>query len=606
MTPPGVARAGAAGGSFFGGGDDCTAPDVVVGTGTFSFDNTAATTGIDGQTEILCDAFGTTGIDNDVWFEWTATADGLAVMQTCGTAFDTKIAAYPDFGGCPPGGSAIACNDDTCGLQSQINFPVTTGTSYLIQAGNFPGSAAGPSALTISIAGAAGNDDCSSPDPLSGQGNFPYNNGGATTGAEGQNETLCDAFGTTGIDNDIWYEWTADGDGIAVIDTCLDAQDTKLAAYPSGGCPADGSAIACNDDTCGLQSEISFACTTGTTYLLQVGNFPGSSGGSGTLNIRIDTPPEPPTCYDGDDGTSELSIGLTAGGEVVWMSGFDSIGGSDVITSIGTAYGTPTFPGLTPGLPGRFAIWDDPTNDFDPSDAVLLWSASTTGMNEDTDIINSMMVPSIAVSGVFFIGASLDNIVGEFPAPLDQSAAGGSRSWIMGSTLGPGTADLANVLANDVPPLNNAAIGFDGLWLLRAEGDNCADSGLGTNYCTGASNSVSVDGSTISATGSASIGDANLTLSADNAPGQPAIFYFGPNQIDLAFGNGRRCVGGTVFRMDIIVGSGGTFDYMVDFGAYGADIAGLGTCNFQCWYRDPAAGGAAFNLSDAVEITFTP
>ena len=81
VTPPGVARAGAAGGSFFGGGDDCTAPDVVVGTGTFSFDNTAATTGIDGQTEILCDAFGTTGIDNDVWFEWTATADGLAVMQ---------------------------------------------------------------------------------------------------------------------------------------------------------------------------------------------------------------------------------------------------------------------------------------------------------------------------------------------------------------------------------------------------------------------------------------------------------------------------------------------------------------------------------------------
>ena len=52
--------------------------------------------------------------------------------------------------------------------------------------------------------------------------------------------------------------------------------------------------------------------------------------------------------------------------------------------------------------------------------------------------------------------------------------------------------------------------------------------------------------------------------------------------------------------------SGGTFDYMVDFGAYGADIAVLGTANFQCWYRDPSGGGAAFNLSDAIEIVFTP
>ena len=28
--------------------------------------------------------------------------------------------------------------------------------------------------------------------------------------------------------------------------------------------------------------------------------------------------------------------------------------------------------------------------------------------------------------------------------------------------------------------------------------------------------------------------------------------------------------------------------------------------NFQFWYRDPAAGGATFNLSNALTVPFTP
>ena len=30
------------------------------------------------------------------------------------------------------------------------------------------------------------------------------------------------------------------------------------------------------------------------------------------------------------------------------------------------------------------------------------------------------------------------------------------------------------------------------------------------------------------------------------------------------------------------------------------------THHFQLWYRDPAAGGANYNLTDALEITFCP
>jgi hypothetical protein len=35
-------------------------------------------------------------------------------------------------------------------------------------------------------------------------------------------------------------------------------------------------------------------------------------------------------------------------------------------------------------------------------------------------------------------------------------------------------------------------------------------------------------------------------------------------------------------------------------------ITDFSTWIFQFWYRDPAAGGAYFNLSDGLEITFCP
>ena len=40
-------------------------------------------------------------------------------------------------------------------------------------------------------------------------------------------------------------------------------------------------------------------------------------------------------------------------------------------------------------------------------------------------------------------------------------------------------------------------------------------------------------------------------------------------------------------------------------GSAGAIVAGS-TLYFQAWFRDPAAGGALFDLSDGLEIVFAP
>jgi hypothetical protein len=278
-----------------GGGDDCNSATPIAGAGSFNFDNSAATTGAEGQNEYICYDFGSSAVDNDVWFSYTAGATGTAIVDTCNTtSTDTKIGAYPG-GGCPASGSALACNDDTCALQSQISFSITAGTSYMIQVGTFPGSVGGTGTLNINEGGGGGggaNDDCNSPDAISGAGSFAFDNSFATTGAEGQNEYICYDFGSSAVDNDVWFNWTATVTEQVTVQTCGGTStDTKVGAYPGGACPGVGSAIACNDDTCGLQSSISFAANAGSSYMLQIGTFPGAPGGSGTFSVSGVAPP---------------------------------------------------------------------------------------------------------------------------------------------------------------------------------------------------------------------------------------------------------------------------------------------------------------------------
>lgn len=136
-------------------------------------------------------------------------------------------------------------------------------------------------------------------------------------------------------------------------------------------------------------------------------------------------------------------------------------------------------------------------------------------------------------------------------------------------------------------------------------------------YCTAAANSAYTGGARISWWGTTSITDNDFHLTVTGAvPMQFGLFYYGPNAIQVPFGDGFRCVGGGLvglFRLspaqtpDLL----GDADRWVDFGAPPADagygqIAGFTQWNFQFWYRDPAAGLSGFNLSDALTVTFCP
>ena len=349
LTTPGTHGAPSA------GPDDCSGATAIAGDGVYAFDATGATTGAEGQNEAICYNFGSSAVDNDVWFEWTADTDGTVVVSTCNDATaDTKIAAYPG-GGCPADGSAIACNDDSAGcagFTSSMGFACSAGSSYLIQVGHFPGTAGGTGNVTITQTApptGPNPDNCDEPTAIAGDGVNPFDATTATTGAVGQNEAICNSYGLTAIDNDIWFEWTADVDGTVNVSTCNDANaDTKIAAYPSGGCPTDGSSIACNDDgagCAGFTSSMDFACVAGTSYLIQVGHFPGTAGTTGNLTItQTAAPTGPGTSYCAGDGSGtacpianggagEGCANSTGSGAVLSASGSDSASADDLVLS---------------------------------------------------------------------------------------------------------------------------------------------------------------------------------------------------------------------------------------------------------------------------------
>jgi hypothetical protein len=168
--------------------------------------------------------------------------------------------------------------------------------------------------------------------------------------------------------------------------------------------------------------------------------------------------------YKIDDGTAENSIGLTNGGDLIWLNQFTVAPGFQTITSIALAWGqVPT------GLPTKLLVYEDPNDDGNPNDAVLLRQVDTTVANPDTNQFKTVTITPTTVSGSFFIAALLPNQqAGAFPAPIDQTAPKSNRSWIAGA--GAGQFNINNLTANPLPPFLIEEIGLPGNWLL------CADS----------------------------------------------------------------------------------------------------------------------------------
>jgi len=479
--------------------DDCSTPLGIAPTGPYAYDNTTATTGVDGQNEALC-APTPLGINNDLWFTWASPFTGTARMTTCTLATaDTKIAVYP-AGGCPVVGSSIACNDDTCGLQSEVTWAATTGTTYLLQVGNWPGGAPAAGAFDITQFFPLPEDDCSTPIAIVGPGPHNFDNSIATNGTQGQFEAECEYWGLTGINRDVWYTWTAPSSGKFDISTMgLTTVDTKIAVYDGAGCPVTP-AIACGDDACGIfQSAMTFVATGGNQYTFQIGTYPnvGGAGGPGQFTVTPNTYPDAGCSLD--DGIANTAFrAIDPTGTIIlpstgWIQRYGQLTTTTGIFGVEVAWGGVGGAGVAAASPAEIVLLDDPNDDGDPSDCVVVEVVAVTTANENTSVLNTYLFATPHVmTGYFFIGAGLAHGNATFPAAVDRNTCvidRPERAFLIG--------DISGVNNWASLPANTTFVGMDGYdnylgttFLLRGlcqvspGTEMCSNSTLGVDHTT--------------------------------------------------------------------------------------------------------------------------
>lgn len=323
----------------------------------------------------------------DLWYTFVAPYNGTAEVSTCGflggsANFDTVINIYswllnPCTTGCGLCGGIVTCNDDYCGTQSYVSFPISTNTTYHILIGGYSG-AAGNFALAVQASpNIPSNDHCASALPIAVNGGSGGENAGATTGGG-------DPLPSCGLmTKDVWYMFVAPSCGAFTATTCGSATFDTVVAVWQGPC-GSLTQVGCIDDNCAaaggnLHSTVAFAGTQGTTYYISVGGFAGGFGsfslfltgsgaapmtlafinnGPGTFGYSVASGPPNGLAFT----AITLSSGLSPNG---WFYGLDIafpdlvsewLAGFPFVTPLSGSCNVATV-GPFGGLPGGLAVW---------------------------------------------------------------------------------------------------------------------------------------------------------------------------------------------------------------------------------------------------------
>ncbi len=172
------------------------------------------------------------------------------------------------------------------------------------------------------------------------------------------------------------------------------------------------------------------------------------------------------------------------------------------------------------------------------------------------------------------------------------------------------------------------------IWVEYVSLNDCA---VGTTYCfgdgtgtacpcsnagqsgRGCENSFATGGGRLEAHGVASVSSDSLQLRGSHLPPtSSALFFQGLLQVNGGlgnpFGDGLRCVTGSVVRMGTNFATGGEVDF--GYGVAGDPLVhvaggippGGGSREYQIWYRNAIAfcTSATYNLTNAVTLTWSP
>ena len=134
------------------------------------------------------------------------------------------------------------------------------------------------------------NETCTSAQPVI-EGAFPFSTINATT--DGPPLPIeCNKGAGLAFGADVYFCYTASCSGVATATFCNSDFDTRVAVYSGCACP-ESTILACNDDSCDLQSSVSWEVNAGQTYLIRLG---GSGGVDGLGVMELSCQPAPTIC----------------------------------------------------------------------------------------------------------------------------------------------------------------------------------------------------------------------------------------------------------------------------------------------------------------------
>jgi len=134
-----------------------------------------------------------------------------------------------------------------------------------------------------------------------------------------------------------------------------------------------------------------------------------------------------------------------------------------------------------------------------------------------------------------------------------------------------------------------------------------------SNFCTASPNSFSPTGATLYSSGTTFVTLNNFVLEEAGGipPNKTCVAFYGQNtSINVIYGDGRRCIASPFFRIKPSQTSNvfGDVSFPIDLGALSpaGSINSGETWGWQVMYRDPAAGGSGFNVTDGLETHWCP
>jgi hypothetical protein len=304
--------------------------------------------------------------------------------------------------------------------------------------------------------------------------------------------------------------------------------------------------------------------------------------------------------YQWDDGSTENGVGWITGGDLCFTTRFDVAGGGqDTITKVRASFGYVGGTTVSAGTPVKVFVWDDPNDDDNPNDCVLVATANGVTSSPNSDTLEHFPIPPASVSGRFYIGAVIAGPAGTYPGPMDTTAVVPGVAWLTGTnTIG---AYTGVPFTGDKGLFKMSSIGFPCNWLLRAESGNPL-----IIYCTAKVNALGCTPAIHYSGSPSATAPSGFAVSCssvrNNKPG--LLFYSVFGQQSVPFQGGTLCVKPPVRRTPVVSSGGNPLPindcsgfYAIDMNAFaqgllgGAPLANLkvaGTIvDCQWWGRDP-------------------